>query len=164
MTSSTNPNEEPSASEEQETFLDPNEAFEEYVEDETADHPMSSDEEGEEMYEEEIIVDDSIQGFFLHTSPIYSVALYGNLAATGAGDDLGYVWDVTNGEMIMKLDGHTDSVTNVKFSTDGVFLATGGMDGQVRIWNVREKKLVVTMDAGDEVLVCSPADSTDDSG
>ena len=90
--------------EEQDTFLDPNETFEEYAEDNASgDHPMdSSDDEADDMIEdEEVIVDDSIQGFFLHTSPIYSVALYDNWAATGGGDDLGYVWDVTNGEMIM---------------------------------------------------------------
>jgi ribosome assembly protein SQT1 len=160
--SSANPeNEDQPGAEEQETYLDPNETLEEYAEDNQAgDHPMSSDDE--EMFDEEVIVDDSIQGFFLHTSPIYSVALFENWAATGGGDDLGYVWDVTNGEMIMKLDGHTDSVTNVTFSHDGSYLATGGMDGQVRIWSVREQKLVVALEAGDEVLVLTPYDSEAD--
>jgi len=159
MTSSNSQGANAPEQEEEETFLDPNETFEEYSEDNAADddHPMSEDEEDqdadEDMVFEETIVDDSIQGFFLHTSPIYSVALYDNWAATGGGDDLGYVWDVTNGEMIMKLDGHADSVTNVKFSSDGTYLATGGMDGQVRIWSVQEKKLVVALEAGDEVLV-----------
>ena len=149
-------NEEHNAAGEEETFLDPSEAMEEYAEDhEEGDHPMSSDDEDgeEDMLDEEVIVDDSIQGFFLHTSPVYSIALHENWAVTGGGDDLGYVWDVTNGEMIMKLDGHTDSVTNVAFSHDGGYLATGGMDGQVRIWNVQEQKLVVALEAGDEVLV-----------
>lgn len=157
--SSSNPTHEAQPSEdEQDTFLDPNETFEEYADDNpTGDHPMSDDDndEGDDMLVEEVIVDDSIQGFFLHTSPIYSVALFDNWAATGGGDDLGYVWDVTNGEMIMKLDGHTDSVTNIAFSHDGKYLATGGMDGQVRIWSVPDKKLVVALEAGDEVLVRS---------
>jgi len=146
--------------EEEETYLEPSEVFEEYVEeDQNSDHPMSEDDsddnDDEDHLDEEVIVDDSIQGFFLHTEPVYSVALYDNFAATGGGDDLGYIWDVTNGEMVMKLDGHTDSVTNVAFSNDGIYLATGGMDGQVRIWNVQDKKFVVAMDAGDEILVCS---------
>jgi ribosome assembly protein SQT1 len=168
--SSSNPTHDESDDEQQETFLDPNESFEEYTEDQHPqhDHPMSDDEEDDHNYDdqdgqdgyhdmlaEELIVDDSIQGFFLHTSPIYSVALYDNWAATGSGDDLGYLWDVANGELIMKLDGHTDSVTIVKFSSDGTFLATGGMDGQVRIWNVSEKKLVVELEAGDEIMVSS---------
>ena len=146
---------------EEETFLDPNETIEEYSEDHLPDqdHPMSSDDnenvenQDHDMLLEEVIVDDSIQGFFLHTSPIYSVALFGNYAATGSGDDLGYLWDITNGELILKLHGHTDSVTIVKFSFDGMYLATGGMDGQVRIWNVAEKKLVVALEAGDEIMV-----------
>ena len=143
--------------EHEDTFLDPNETIEEYSEDQPAgDNPMSSDDEDDDMLLEEVIVDDSIQAFFLHTSPIYSVALYGNYAATGSGDDLGYLWDVTNGEMILKLDGHTDSVTIVKFSHDGMYLATGGMDGQVRIWNVNEKKLVVALEAGEEIMVPAP--------
>lgn len=138
----------------QDTYLDPNETFEEYTEGNDADdRPTVSDDEDEDMLDEEVIVDDSIQGFFLHTNSIYSVALYDNWAATGGGDDLGYVWDITTGEMIMKLDGHTDSVTNVSFSNDGAYLATGAMDGQVRIWSVQEKKLVVALEAGDEVLV-----------
>lgn len=143
--------------EEGETFLDPSETAEEFAHDPHADHPMSDDDDDDMPDEDdELIVDDSIQGFFLHTAPIYAVALHGNWAVTGAGDDLGYVWDVTNGEMIMKLDGHTDSVTNVQFSGDGKFLATGGMDGQVRIWSVEEKKLEVAVEGGREVLVCSP--------
>jgi WD40 repeat protein len=151
------------AEEPEDSFLDPNEAVEEFAHDTTGDDPMSDDDE-EQMAEgdddddddEELIVDDSIQGFFLHTSPVYSVALQGNWAATGGGDDLGYVWDVTNGEMLMKLDGHTDSVTNVEFSSDGKYLATGGMDGQARIWSVEEKKLVVAVEGGTEVMVFAP--------
>ena len=154
MSSSAPSHEAHPGEDEQDTFLDPNETFEEYAEENTSgDHPMSDDDDEEDMLVEEVTVDDSIQGFFLHTSPIYSVALFDNWAATGGGDDLGYVWDITNGEMIMKLDGHTDSVTNVAFSHDGSYLATGGMDGQVRVWSVPDKKLVVALEAGDEVLV-----------
>jgi len=160
MAEASSQNDQPLPSDEPEdSFLDPNEAAEEFAHDDSADdHPMSDDDDGEPMAEdedanEELIVDDSIQGFFLHTSPVYSVALHENWAATGGGDDLGYVWDVRNGEMIMKLDGHTDSVTNVGFSSDGKFLATGGMDGQVRIWSVAEKKLLVALEGGTEVMV-----------
>lgn len=149
-----------------ETYLDPSETVEEYDKEGQVDNLMDTDDDADEgdMSDEEIIVDDSIQGFFLHTSPIYSVALFDNWAVTGGGDDLGYVWDITNGEMIMKLDGHTDSVTNVAFSKDGKYLATGGMDGQVRVWNIPEKKLVVAYDGGDEVLVCYYKEWVDGSG
>jgi len=146
-----------SSGEPEDSFLDPNEAAEEIAHDNSGDgQPISDDDEPmaeDDDANEELIVDDSIQGFFLHTSPVYSVALHENWAASGGGDDLGYVWDVRNGEMIMKLDGHTDSVTNVEFSSDGKYLATGGMDGQVRIWSVEEKKLVIALEGGTEVMV-----------
>src|SRR5271163_2495411 len=154
--SSSDPSHQDGAEDPADTYLDPNETYEEYGEehDHEEDHPMSDDEPDEDMEDEdeEIIVDDSIQGFFLHTSPIYSIDLYDNIAATGGGDDLGYLWDITTGEMILKLEGHTDSVTCVAFSKDGVYLATAGMDGQILVWNVAEKKLVVKLEAGDEVL------------
>jgi WD40 repeat protein len=141
--------------EQENSFLDPNETLEEYSQADDPDFPMSDeDDEPVDFESHEIIVDESIQGFFLHTSPIYSVALHNDWAATGGGDDLGYVWDVTNGEMIMKLDGHTDTVSNIRFSHDGTYLATGGMDGFVRIWSVQDKKLITVLEAGDEVVVC----------
>ena len=32
------------------------------------------------------------------------------------------------------LEGHSDSVGSVAFSFDGKYLATGGLDGAVRVW------------------------------
>lgn len=34
----------------------------------------------------------------------------------------------------VKLDGHSDSVVAAEFSHDGEMVATGGMDGKVRVW------------------------------
>ena len=53
------------------------------------DHPMYEDER-DDVLVERVTIDNSIQGFFLHTSPVYSVALDDNWAATGGGDDLGF--------------------------------------------------------------------------
>ena len=83
-------------------------------------------------------IDDSIHCFLGHQGPIYSVAcnpiLNSRQVATGGEDDLVYLWQVGDGEVHHKLQGHTDSVTSLEFSKDGRLLASGGMDGVVNIW------------------------------
>lgn len=39
-------------------------------------------------------------------------------------------------------DGHTQGITAVAFSRDGVYLATAGLDGRVCIWNTDDGKLL----------------------
>jgi ribosome assembly protein SQT1 len=66
------------------------------------------------------------------------------LAITGGEDDLGYIFSPIpsssnlpfNGETFpaVKLTGHTDSVVAAGWSFDGEMIATGGMDGRVRVW------------------------------
>ncbi len=49
--------------------------------------------------------------------------------------------------------GHSDSVSAVGFSHDGTLVATGGLDGCVRVWNVATGAVVVVLDASAEVEV-----------
>ena len=81
--------------------------------------------------------DDSVTTFDAHTQAIFAVALHPldpTLAISGGEDDLAYLWRTDSGEQVAQLTGHDDSVTSVGFSFDGELVATGGMDGRVRVW------------------------------
>jgi WD40 repeat protein len=57
------------------------------------------------------------------------------MLATGSIDCTARLWNPATGEHIRTLDGHTDVVTSVAFSSDGSMLATGSEDATVRIWD-----------------------------
>ncbi|KZO90687.1 WD40 repeat-like protein [Calocera viscosa TUFC12733] len=104
------------------------------------DLPMDEDGEGEEDEEEDELPEPtentSVAQFTAHGKSVFAVSIHPTqpLAASGGEDDLGYVWDLTTGKVVTKLSGHEDSVVAVEWSADGEMVATGGMDGRVRIW------------------------------
>jgi WD40 repeat protein len=99
-----------------------------------------------------VLLDDSIQAFYGHSSklncfnpilfifcldePVYTCTLSPSqptVACTGGGDDAAYLWNVENGEKLVELPRHKDSVIAAGFSHDGRYIATGGMDGVVNV-------------------------------
>lgn len=108
-------------------------------------------------------LDDSLTSYVGHEAAVFSVALhpiFPTLAVSGGGDDLGHLWRTDTAELVMKLEGHTDSVTSVAFSFDGEMVATGGMDGRCRVWrHVRgsqgwyEWEFLMSLEGPDEVNV-----------
>lgn len=75
------------------------------------------------------------------------------LFASAGGDDRGVMFcvlddeDGLTAEVTFTLEGHTDTVEHVQFSPDGEYLATGSMDGTVRIWRVYSGELAQVLQA-----------------
>lgn len=46
------------------------------------------------------------------------------------------IWNLADGAELLTLTGHDDRVESVDFSADGLRLASGSLDGTVRIWDV----------------------------
>lgn len=138
-----------------------------YAEIEQGDEPMDDEDEDaggiEEDQGEIIWEDNSIQHFSGHEGPVYTVSVHPTapLAVSGGGDDVGYIWNVTDGEIVVKLTGHTDSVSVAGFSSDGEMVSTGGMDGKVRVWrrvgkeNYNTWEFLTELQGPDEVIVRS---------
>jgi len=122
-----------------EYYLDENDVLQEVVGED--DEPMDdADGEGEvelEGDEDDIVLEDnSLAHFDKHGKSVFVVHAHPRLpiAVSGGEDDLGYIWNIEDGEQLVKLSGHTDSVSAAQFSADGELVATGGMDGKVRVW------------------------------
>jgi WD40 repeat protein len=138
-----------------------------YAEIDQGDEPMDDEDDDagglEEDQGEVVWEDNSIQHFSGHEGPVYTISTHPTapLAVSGGGDDAGYIWNVTNGEIVVKLTGHTDSVSVAAFSSDGEMVSTGGMDGKVRVWkrvgkeNYNTWEFLTELQGPDEVIVRS---------
>ena len=114
--------------------------------------------EGEEDDEKFEFHDDSIQGFFTHSPhPVYTIAInpcHQHIICSGGGDDKAYLWDRLTGALISLLTpSHTDSVICVRFSKDGMYVGTAGMDGILHIFDGITGAHVCTFDGPDEIVV-----------
>src|SRR5262249_28918899 len=51
-----------------------------------------------------------------------------------------WLWDLTRGEEVARLQGHTSFVWSLAFSPDGATLASGSGDDTVRLWDTAPLK------------------------
>ena len=85
-----------------------------------------------------------------HRSAVYSVdcgivSRRGNnrmaVIASGSGDTSVIIWNLRSGNRYRTFDEPTDAVYAVQFSPNGEFVAAGGRDGKLRLWNLRKRTL-----------------------
>ena len=62
----------------------------------------------------------------------------GTKLASGSKDKTVRLWDMTTGEKITTLNGHTSIVETLVFSPDGKTLVSAGQDGTILVWNWEE--------------------------
>jgi WD40 repeat protein len=68
------------------------------------------------------------------------------LAVTAHGDGRIVFWDLIATQMLDDLVAHTRLVTRVRFSADGMSLASAGLDGMIRIWDVATRSVITEID------------------
>jgi uncharacterized protein with WD repeat len=81
---------------------------------------------------------------------------------TIAGDISGNVtvWAADSGLLVAQLQGHTASVDDASFSSDGRYLATAGGDGTAIVWNTRTWQPLATL-LGHQLAISSVTFSPD---
>lgn len=70
--------------------------------------------------------------------PVFSVAFSpdGQTVASGNSDNTIKLWDVTSGQELKALKGHSHFVQSVAFSPNGKMLASGSDDRTIKLWDV----------------------------
>ena len=64
----------------------------------------------------------------------------GKTLVCGSMDGPIRLWDLNNGKLIRRLNGHKSFVNSIVFSRDGKFVATGSDDGSILVWNTETWK------------------------
>lgn len=77
---------------------------------------------------------------------MYSVDIHaqGQLIAAGGADRKVYLLDIVSGAIVATLEGHTDYIHCVRFSHDGARLISYGYAGELRVWDVAQRKQIST--------------------
>ena len=70
------------------------------------------------------------------------------------------LWHLETGELVCKLDGHSDCVWRVKISPDGQIIAGGCGDGKIALWNLETREIICLL-SGHSTPVTSIAFSAD---
>mmetsp|Transcript_37389 Transcript_37389/g.88395 ORF Transcript_37389/g.88395 Transcript_37389/m.88395 type:complete len:422 (+) Transcript_37389:199-1464(+) len=86
----------------------------------------------------------------VHCVQMPAVAHRHNLIAVGSADRRVYLCDLASGGSQHALSGHSEAVNCVAWSDQEFVLASGGMDGTLRIWDIRRTASWLAMLSYDE--------------
>ncbi|MBD2503279.1 NACHT and WD40 repeat domain-containing protein [Anabaena azotica] len=87
-------------------------------------------------------------GFVKDFGAVFSVAYSsdGQFLATGDGNGIVRLWEVSIGREILTCKGHTSGILSVNFSADGDTFASGGYDGTIKLWDSHNGKCLKTLE------------------
>ena len=88
---------------------------------------------------------------------IWATACTQDLLAFGGTDSKVHIWSLSARSEVQVLDHHTDYITSLDFSGDGMSFASGSHDGTVRLWHVQPGALRLT-EAGQSPLRAHTSD------
>ena len=74
--------------------------------------------------------------------------------ATGGRDSIIKLWDLTSGDCVGELHGHTDVVWSVISAYDGKYIVSGSGDKTIKIWKPAEKTCKKTFRAHEKAVLC----------
>lgn len=85
------------------------------------------------------------------TAPSWQMALAWSPDGKYLASSLGSVtiWDVTTGQIVKTLRGHTYNISSLSYSPNGKFLASASLDKTVKIWNTESGEVLQTLEPGD---------------
>jgi WD40 repeat protein len=63
--------------------------------------------------------------------------------ASGGEDRTVRIWDVTTGLELLTIKEHIEEVRSIAFSPDGKTLASGSLDGAVKLWSAASEQEVL---------------------
>jgi WD40 repeat protein len=76
------------------------------------------------------------------------------LASAGFQDRSIRIWDMTTGQQVRRLQGHSDGVLAVVFSADGKFLFSGSNDETIRMWDTSSGRELRRLEGSQGAVYC----------